>query len=74
MHIAINMDYGKKKLNKKGVRMMQITKETVITVVVHTYIHTRIVLKILKTIIIKAIFYCPVDLLTQGDIVLSFCV
>ena len=72
MHIAINMDYGKKKLNKKGVRMMQTTKEAVIVVAVHT--HTRIVLKKIKIIIIKAILCCSVDLLTQGDIVLSFCV
>ena len=41
MHIAINMDYGKKKLNKKGVRMMQTTKEAVIVVAVHTHTHTH---------------------------------
>ena len=41
MHIVINMDYGKKKLNKKGVRMMQTTKEAVIVVAVHTHTHTH---------------------------------
>ena len=41
MHIAINMDYGKKRLNKKGVRMMQTTKEAVIVVAVHTHTHTN---------------------------------
>ena len=48
---------------------MQTTKEAVIVVAVHT--HTRIVLKKIK-IIIKAILCCSVDLLTQGDIVMSF--
>ena len=40
MNIAINMDCGKKKLNKKGVRMMRITKETISAVAVYTHTHT----------------------------------
>ena len=55
---------------------MQTTKEAVIVAAVHTHTHThtRIVLKKIKIIIIKAILCCSVNLLTQGDIVLSFCV
>ena len=38
----------------------------------HTHTHTRIILNITKIMILEAILYCPVYLLTQGDRVLPF--
>jgi len=47
---------------------MQTTKEAVIVAAVHTHANSFKKIKI----IIKAILCCSVDLLTQGDIVMSF--